>query len=349
MKTAIVEISESHEECIYSQLSFLKDAGHEVTLLLHTKLDQQISEYANLADKITYFDFTNISEIHKIILQWRLFLAVKDFDLLILNTAHSYSVVRNISVLLRLFKTKCVGILHNTKKLRNSHTQKIISKKVKQYFVLNDNLVDTEVKTNSIKLQSFYPIFFPRYEKVPMNKGNYVWIGIPGRIDYERRDYDFLINALSKIHTINRVQFLILGKIDQNSSLGIRLHKSIEKSRHRKSFKIFHSFIDNHVFHAYLGACNFIMPLLKLDEDYLTSKISGTFNLAFAHKKPMLCNSFFRDIPDLEANSIFYNEASFAQIINDIDKGNVTVPTSYTDLKWGYNFQQNRYIDFINK
>ena len=349
MKTAIVEISESHEECIYSQLRFLKDARHHVTLILHPKLEKQISDYMHVADQIIYFDFENGTVEKNILLQWHLFSELKKYDIVLFNTAHSYSVIRNVSVLLRPFKIKCIGILHDVKKLQNSRTQQIISKKIKHYFVLNDALLPPEENTSTIELQSFYPIFFPKYDRVPVYKQNHIWVGIPGRIDYKRRNYDFLVNALSRIDGLRKVKFLILGKVDRNTPDGARLLKKIETSGQLKYFKFFHSFIDNQDFHAYLGACDFIMPLLRPNKDYLNTKISGAFNLAFAHEKPMLCSTFFRDIPDLKANSLFYDEASFNQIITDIDAGKGNPPTSYSDPKWTYDYQRKRYIDFINE
>lgn len=349
MKTAIVEIRESHEECIYSQLSFLKDAGHQVTLLLHSKLVAQISDYKHQADDIIYFDFENGSAIEKIRLQWRLFGLLKKFDILILNTAHSYSAVRNLSLLLQFAKTKCIGILHDTKKLHSSTTQRIISINVKKYFVLNDSLLPIEKNIGTVELQSFYPIFFPAYEKIPMYKQGQIWIGIPGRIDYKRRDYEFLINALQKTQVLDRVRFIILGKVDRGNKDGQRLYESLEKSGKLTHFKVFHSFIKNCDFHSYLDACDYIMPLLPPSEEYLTSKISGAFNLAFAHKKTMICHTFLKAIPDLKSNSLFYDAESFEQLMSDIEAGILNPPSSYADAKWSYTFQRNRYIDFINK
>ncbi|WP_373518853.1 hypothetical protein [Pricia sp.] len=349
MKTAIVEIRESHEECICTQLSFLKDAGHKVTLILHPILAQQITDYANLADEVIYFDFDHQDFFKKLRLQWQLFGMLKKFDLIVFNTAHSYSVVRNLTVLLRFAEVACVGILHDTKKLLSSSTQSIISQKVKKYFVLNDALLPLHKNTGAIKVQSFYPIFFPEYEPLPVYKQNDIWIGIPGRVDYDRRDYDFLVNAIAEIPTLDRVKFIILGKVDRNNAAGKRFYDSLEKSGQLGRFKLFHSFVENRDFHSYLAACDYIMPLLKPNADYLKYKISGTFNLAFAHKKTMLCHTFFQDIPDLKENSCFFDPATFPQLISDIDTGNLKSPATYSDPKWSYRFQQSRYIDFINE
>ncbi len=349
MKTAIVEIRESHEECICTQLSFLKDVGHQVTLILHPILTQQISDYANLADEVLYIDFDNQGFLKKLGLQWQLYGILKKFDFVILNTAHSYSVLRNLSVLLRFSRTECIGVLHDTKKMDSSFTQRIISQKVKKYFVLNDALLPSDNNTGVIKVQSFYPIFFPQYEPVPVYKQKDIWIGIPGRVDYNRRDYDFLVNTLAETTALDRIKFVILGQVDRNNPTGKRFYDSLENSGQLGRFKLFHSFIENRDFHSYLAACDYIMPMLTLNKDYLKYKISGSFNLAFAHKKPMLCHTFFQDIPDLRENSLFFDAVTFPQLISDIDKGNLNSPASYSDPKWSYRFQQRRYIDFINE
>jgi len=349
MKTAIVEIRESHEECIYSQLRFLKDAGHEVSLILHPVLAPQISDYAHLADDIRYFDFDSCGFFQNMALQRRLFQTLGTFDLLVLNTAHSFAVMRNLTVLLRWSRTECIGVLHDTNKLVGSFTQNIISKKVRKYFVLNDALLPSNKIAGDIKVQSFYPIFFPEYPSVPINKHETIWIGIPGRVDYTRRDYDLLIDALAKITDLRRVTFLILGKVDRKQAEGGRLYGSIEKSGQLARFKLFSSFIANAYFHAYLGACDYVMPLLRPDEAYFKHKISGTFNLAFAHKKTLLCQSFLKDIPDLKTNARFFDPESLPQLIKAIDAGNFEFPDSYSNPKWQYSFQQKRYIDFVNE
>lgn len=349
MKTAIVEIRESHEECICTQLSFLKDAGHQVTLILDPVLAKQITDYANLADEVIYIDFKNQRFFNKLRLLGELYNKLKKFDLIVLNTAHSYSVLRNLTVLLRFARVTCIGILHDTKKLDSSFTQRIISQKVKKYFVLNDVLLPLEKYTGAIKVQSFYPIFFPDYEPITVYKQKDIWIGIPGKIDYQRRNYDFLINALAKIGALHRVKFVILGKVDRNTTAGERFYDSLEKSGQLGRFKLFHSFIENRDFHSYLAACDYIMPLLMPNEDYLKYKISGSFNLAFAHKKPLLCHTFFQDIPDLAENSLFFDHTTFPELISDIAMGNLKSPASYSDPKWSYRFQQRRYIDFINE
>ena len=49
---------------------------------------------------------------------------------------------------------------------------------------------------------------------------------------------------------------------------------------------------------------------------YLTEKISGTYNLAFAYKKPMLCPEDMAVYEDFKDTSVFYNLNNFADFIN---------------------------------
>ena len=349
MRVALVELRESHEECLYTQLAFLKSAGYQVSLILHAQLEAQMSTYQNLADAVYYVKFNNQSALKKIKLQFQIFKKLKTFHTIIFNTAHSYSVIRNLSLLLRFSPTQCIGVLHDASKLTQSATQRIISKKIKKYFVLSDALVPKNQSTNQIKLQSFYPIYFPDYGIVSLKKTKgEIWIGIPGRIDYKRRNYDFLVAALSRMVISKQITFLILGKTDRSSDQGKRFYTSIQKTSNHDRVKFFDTFIDNDKYHAYLKACDCIMPLLKKSPDYIQHKISGSFNLAFAHKKPLLCHIYFKTLPDIRQNALFYTEDSLERVLQDIAQRKAVWPTNYSEHKWAYSIQQKRYIDFIN-
>jgi len=132
---AIVEISKSHEECIYTQVKFIKDSGHTIDLILHKALESQINAYRNLAKNITYITPSQNGFFAKIQQQKSLSKELSNYDLVIFNTASSSKLVRNTLLLLLFSKVKCVGILHNSKKLRSSFTQALISLKIKKYFV----------------------------------------------------------------------------------------------------------------------------------------------------------------------------------------------------------------------
>lgn len=349
MKVAIVELSESHEECIYTQVSFLKKENYNVSLIVHPKIEKQIVAYKNLIDHVGIYDFDKEKGINKIKLEYKLAQKLATYDKVIFNTASSSKSVRNISLILTFFKVECLGIIHNVNKLNNSFTQKLISKKIKKYFVLSDFLKEKAVlKDKKITLESFYPIFFPQFKKEHFKKNNEIWICIPGRVYYSRRDYSWLLNRIKDVKLNEKIKFLILGNI--NTRDGIEFKKQVEKNKLSNSFVFFDSFISNTDYYNYINNSDCILPLLQNEEtSYLKDKITGTFNLAYAFKKVLLCDSFYNEIPDLKENAIFYNRNSFINVLNNLEEEKAHLVYKYQNLKWNYNFQAKKYISFLLK
>lgn len=347
MKIALVELSESHEECMYSQVRFLKDAGHQISLIVHPKIP--VEDYISLVEDIELVDFDSILKLSAFSLQLQLVKKLKHFDKVIFNTASSSKNLRNIVFFLNAYNTECIGVIHHVKKLNKSFTQSVISTKIKKYFTLSDALKEAIVlKNKSLSLESFYPIFFPKFEKTDIyKKEDDVWICIPGRVFFDRRDYDFLIGKLRESPIPKNIKFIILGNINNHD--GLKLRQSIETHQMSDAFLIFEKFIPNDLFYNYLDQSDYIMPLLqKQDKNYLDSKITGAFNLAFGFKKPLLFHEFYKSIPDLNANGISYNEHNFHSVLSAISNKTIGLPLLYQDEKWTYKYQQRRYINFIN-
>ena len=344
MDIAIVEISESHEECIYSQVSFLKDAVYSVSLFVHPKIEPQINDYKHLIDKVTVVDFSDLSFFRRLKHQRRLYKQLKKYDCIIFNTANSSKTVRNLCLLLKLSKVECIGILHDVKKLKKSFTQCIISYKIKKYFVLNDFLKSPQ-RSKNIKLESFYPIFFPKNVNDDDGiKKKHIWITIPGRVNFGRRDYNSLLKMLENRTIPKEVKFIILGNI--NTEDGASFMQSVSKKGLMDYFMFFRGYIPNRDFYSYIKRSNYIMPLLQKEGGkYLQNKITGTFNLAFAFKKKLFCDVSFSRIEDLKQNGVFYTEENFMASLLDIlhrDKSK-----NYRNKKWDYIYQKNKYINFI--
>lgn len=345
MTIAIVEVSESHEECIYSQASFLTNAGYNIDLYIHPKINSQIEDYRNLFNNIMVVDFENTSFLKRVYLQKKILNKLSNYDKIIFNTASSSKIVRNLCLFLKFSKVECYGILHNVKKLKKSFTQKLISYKIKKYFVLSDHLKPTN---SIVKIQSFYPIFFPKYKCEENIKKNNIWITIPGRLDYNRRDYDFLFNNIKTLENIDNIKFVLLGKIDPKSNEGKNLYKKLNQLKILNNFILFNDFIDNVTFHNYIKKSDFILPLLIKNKDYLNYKITGSFNLAYAYKKILISNIFFSNIEDLSENSLFYDKESFNELILKISNGTVSKKEIYKKNKWNYNIQKKQYLGLIN-
>lgn len=346
MKVAIVEISESHEECIYSQVSFFKDTGCKVTLFAYSTIINQVKSYSHIFDSIQEVNFEELSFLKCLSRQIKLTKRLSKFDTVILNTASSSKKLRNVSLFLNFYKTEVLGILHNAKRLETSFTQKLFSIKIKKYFVLNDFIKKNYKNISSSALESFYPIFFPEFNKEEIVKSsNEVWITIPGRLHYNRRNYPFLIEQLKKQSIKENIKFVILGNI--NSKDGLDFLEKIKENKVTSYFKIFDEFISNSIFYSYLEKSDYILPLLNLnDESYFKSKITGTFNIAFGFKKIMICHQKLGILPDVRENGILYGEDSFISVLNELSEKELV---KYKNEKWSYDFQKRKYINFIQE
>ena len=203
-------------------------------------------------------------------------------------------------------------------------------------------------RNKKIRLQSFYPIYFPSFSNPLHKPGNEVWLVIPGSIDFKRRDYNRLIHALKKSSPPENLKFVLLGRLNSAFEDGKTLLESISKHNLQHYFITFESFIPNEVFHAYIKNADFVLPLLVLQDAYLKYKISGSFNLAFAYKKPMLCHNFFEPIPDISKNAVFYDSNSLSEVVQTLSCNKTTSKALYTDPKWDFDFQRDRYITFLN-
>ncbi|UOY05623.1 hypothetical protein L0P88_16915 [Muricauda sp. SCSIO 64092] len=347
MKIALVELSKSHEECIYSQVQFLISQGYKVDLYLNPKLEPQISEYGQDCNAVFFIEPRH-NLPGKLLHAFQFAKTLGGYEKVIFNTASSSKLLRNTVILLKFYKVQCFGILHNIKRLESSFTQSLISIKIKKYFVLNDYLRKKASGNEKIHLQSFYPIYFPNFPYVLKKPKKEVWLVIPGSIDYYRRDYDSIIKALKKSGKVKNLKIILLGRINESSKDHGKLWESISNNNLQHYFVTFKSFIPNDVFHAYIKQADFIVPLLKLDSDYLTYKISGSFNLAFAYKKPLLSHKFFSAIPDIAANSIFYDSETLGHLLGSIKNIEIDPKDFYSDKKWDFDFQKEKYIAFLN-
>jgi glycosyltransferase involved in cell wall biosynthesis len=348
MKFALIEIGGSHDECLYSQLLFLNGKANETHLICSDNLKEQVSNFELFTTKY-FFDFQSSKwqRIHSIYKLWRQIRKEK-YDTVIFNTAQG-SVLRSLMLLPYGKQTTFVGVMHNANKLFKSSSQQIISKKIKKYFVLNDYVTSIQEKLPHLEIASFYPIFFPEFKTGTISKPNdEIWICIPGQLQQKRRDYRGLINSLVSKSIPDNIKFLLLGRCTKENECA-EIKEKIEKKGLNKNFVFWDKFIPNDEFYSYIQASDFIMPLVsaKNEPAYLTHKISGSFNLAFAYKKLMLMEGKFKYIEDFKENAVFYTYSSINEVLQNLDKELLT-EKRYQNSKWNLAFQQRKYLEFIN-
>lgn len=353
---ALVELGNSHDECLFSQYYFLKEADYKIHLIINEIPFRRIK---GIIDGESFFvipqkknwlsSWINLMRVNNYLIR-------RDIKTIIINTAQGNQ-VRNLTLLLSK-KINITGIMHNADKLNKSFTQKIISRKVKKYLVLND-FVLREIQKSDIRmnLQSFYPIFYPQTIKKNgiTKKGTDFRVCIPGNVEFKRRDYKGLIDELS-INKINdNIKFIILGNASKND--GKLLISEIISRKLEKHFIFFKSFVPNYQFFKTIQTSDLIMPLVHPDKPnfkyYNRFKISGTYNLAFGFKIPMFVPRLFSLLDDFKEYALFYDSDEMCAKLNSFaDKPQLIIEKKNKleqSQKFSFGFQKKRYVDFVEK
>lgn len=348
-KIALVEMGGSHDECLYAQVRYLKADGHHVTLICNSSLQSNV-EYFDGLDDVHYI------ELRSGLKQWvdlriiRGILKKGQFDRVVFNTAQG-NVLKNLFLLPKLKKSKLYGVIHNLRKLQNSHSQKVITRNLDGYFVLNDYLidqVDPEVK-KSVNLHPLYTVFYPEYPSKELEKGeNEIWICIPGQVELSRRDYDALFNSIEKTGIKENIRLLFLGRCEHADGDGTYIKKRVADLGIQQNVVLWDSFIETDEFYGMLKASDYILPLIHPQHDSYSLyeyQISGSFNLAFGFKKPLLMEESFSNYKDFKNTSRFYSASNLMEVVNGLE--NSSKEDFYSDLKWNFEELKRSYLQAL--
>lgn len=349
----IIEHSNVHGEVVYSQLELVKKSGLNVILILNSELSLPEEP---LSAKIIRLDFklkkrTLLKHILEVI-------ADHNIDLIVINTAHG-NFVRSLCLRLLFKKVKVVGILHEANKINDSFTQKIISMKIRNYFVLSEHILgylDTH-KRKGHNYSFIYPIFYPlRFVNLKKTKTDRLSICIPGGIEVERRDYfgliDLLVKNKGRIYPL--VKFILLG--NSKVSDGAEVIKAITDTNLQNYFEWFDGYIPHDLFYEKLVNSDLILPLLHPNFHFfecLQTKISGAFSLSLAFKKPMLLHNEFKHISLFEKISFFYSLDNLIEIINSLaenQSSTIDRVKAFESLdEISFQKQKKQYLNFLEK
>ncbi|HEY4784421.1 MAG TPA: hypothetical protein VIH57_00165 [Bacteroidales bacterium] len=348
MKIALIELDDSpHDVNFYSQVRFLKSVSNtHVTLICSDALKERLGLYNNLVDNIQFvkkklgiFD----------LLRLRKYLVNERFDKVIFNTAHGNQIKILVSMPFPKYM-EFIGISHYPDKFKTSNSQKLISRRVKKYFLLNDYLLQDIGSNPGLKISTTYFIFYPELAKIPLGKKNdEIWICIPGVVEFYRRDYESLLKEIERKGLNSKVKFILLGSSKHKNGAGTPLKEIISGLGLDDHFKLWDGFVGLEEFYSYIHESDFIMPLIHPSHESFgvyKNQISGAFNLAFGFKKMLLMEESFRQYDDFKNNSVFYDVENILKTINSLelpDKKNV-----YKEDKWSFDFQANKYWELIN-
>lgn len=354
---ALIELDNSHDECLYSQLLFLKAGGYEVLLICSDRLRPQVAPYSALAETL-FLPTTEGNEWQKLKILWRIRgeLIRRAIRLVVFNSAHGRH-VRNLLWFPYPAEMRFFGTLHGINKLRRSATQAAISWRMNGYFLLNDYLNSNlaHVPHRGLRFAVFYPIFFPQYaapQAIHKPKDAF-WIAVPGQVEQIRRDYERLIRAFAQLSFKPPCRFLLLGRSGHTAGSGDPLKALCASLGVSDYFQFWDTFLENSEFHEYLRLSDIVMPLIHPGNEgyrkYLRYQITGGYNLAFAYRKPLLMLEDFKQYADFQENAVFYALDTLADTLAHLEQRTRALqPQLYQHEKWTFAAQSQRYLALFN-
>lgn len=350
-KIIIVEFGCWHDECLYTTCLLLKRNGYHITLALNSRLKERIEHSLDIvSDKIVYYPFDQGIKGVVSLFHFYSYLLHSSVNNLYLNSAQGgiawkfflFPLPRRINI---------VGTLHFIKKLKNSIGQRLITNRINKYVLLSDLLLNEYKKVSIKPVTAVYPIFYPPIPTIELKKPKEeVWIIIPGAVSFSRRDYKALIPKNGEKYKAH-IKFIILGNIHKAD--GQNIQYIIKEHKIEKNFIFFNQFVPEEIFYSYICQGDYIMPLIHPHKTvyakYLTEKISGTYNLAIAFQKPMLCPTEMNKYEDFKDSSFFYPIKNLIPFINNLKKHPDTSKL-FQLSKWSLERQQERIIQlFLSK
>ena len=357
---ALIEISASHEDALYSQLLFMKKSGCKVFLIISTEIEKRMpASLASLTDEVKIFEINSLKGLKrwKAVNSVRKYLLKNNINRAMIYTASGKNILK--LALLSIFNRKIVftGGIHHADKLTRMGLQWIISLKIKKYFVLNDYILENISKPDlkSVRLSSFYPMFFPCPPSVGSGKDNILKVVIPGALEFKRRAYEDLLDELKTQPLHPNIKFVIAGNARLHKPDGQAFVAGIKQMNLENQFSIFDRFISYEEMFVFLEECNLVLPLMHPRisnfDSYFRYQISGSFNLAFGFYKPMLMHDVWEKYEDFRETSIFYEKDKLVASLNrlaeqpEILYKTTTMVRNY--FKLNFEYQRRRFMDMV--
>lgn len=350
-RVAILEIGGSHDECILSQLIGLKQSGAWIVFCGTKEMFKKNSQFQYYSDEFhevvlpqsMFGDFFAMVHLNK----W---FVKNKIDCVVANTAQGGH-IRNLC-LTASSHVKFFGIIHTIKLLKGSFTQALISKKIKNYFVLNDTLKKYAGEQNGINIHSFYPLSYPNFYTKIDKPQREIWIAVIGGVEYRRKDLNGFVEMAKT--TEEHVHFYFLGKSNRDSDEVKEFEKQLQLSKLSHRVHLFNNFMNEEDFDAYLKQTDGILPLVHPNtpsaDEYFSRQISGAINVAFSYKIPMMIHEHYQDWEDFDQGVIFYDSETFEERFQQFQQNISGLKEQMkSNPKFSSDFQNQRFAEIVLK
>ncbi len=374
MRVALVELRTSHDECLYSQALFLRPHATHLALLGPPPLLERLRGRADFDAWIPLrSEAPGAKRWWGVVDCWRA-LWRERFDWVVFNTAQG-SMVERLSLLPFPPRQKTAGLLHDVGKLDRSPAQRLISRRLDHYYVLADYLLDGVAENRRVPVAAFHAMFFPPWDDSRVSDGAVdpgrdgdsavdpdrdsagaatahpapFVVCVPGNVERKRRDYEALLAVITRPDLHPGIHFVLPGRSAHAHGDGPWLRSALRDAGVEGRVRLWDDFIDHDTFHSVVAGSDVVLPLVHPHRPgharYLTQRISGSFNLAFGHRRPLLMDRRFKGAVDFEDVALFYEPDRLAEVLSNLaDDRSPLEAITYSDERWTVEAQARRYL-----
>lgn len=335
----IVELNKYHTETLsmYKELiPFLIGNHVNFSYMVHPKkcdeVKRQLKGTLCLATRVMMFCIYHL-QLRRIFFKYIIqkYINKNNIDVVVFNTiepSRNYKVFKSLNV------RKKIGVIHNFGEVD------ITPENGEKYFVVTDYGYDNLHKRYGF-IDGFLLPFYRSidFEDVPVTKRDYIVISISGHVDFKKRDYNFLLDALSNVESIKelKIKFNIVSSV-KGPGDGERLKVRV-KDNGLEDFFIFHNNINDDEFYKNVAESDFVMPLVnKMHSQFLNERLTASYSMAMTYEKPMIIESEFAKSWGIEPKACleYCDRESFLSVLynlhsNKLCRDNVNVITMKKD------------------
>jgi hypothetical protein len=353
VRAALVELHTSHDECLFSQALFLRPHTTHLALLGPPPLLDRLRGRADFDAWIPLrSEAPGAGRWWGLIDCWRALWRGR-FDWVVFNTAQG-SMVERLSLLPFPRGQRRAGILHDVGKLERSPAQRLISRRLDHYYVLADYLLESVPDAHRDRVAAFHAMFFPSWDRSratpPIEPTtDRLVVCVPGNVERKRRDYEALLAVVTRPDLDRRIQFVLPGRSAHAHGDGPWLRAALLDAGVEDRVSMWNDFIDHDTFQAVVAGSDVVLPLvhphLPGHTRYLTQRISGSFNLAFGHRRPLLMDQQFQELVDFDDVALFYEPDRLADVLSNLAHDPSPLRRiTYANDRWTEAAQARRYL-----
>lgn len=148
------------------------------------------------------------------------------------------------------------------------------------------------------------------------------------------------------------VRFIFLGKTDESRDDVKTFISRLKAGDLIHRVVLFNEFISNEDFHAQMVHTDFLLPLIHPGTpsagEYISNQISGSFNLSYGYRIPLLIHGAYSEERDLQIAAFFYQPEQFGKTVEQAIANRATVVNKIEHTeKWNPQVQHQNYLKFL--